>query len=175
MFLPSSLDGVTRTADAIRAKRSIISDLNTHLGAPRPRPPAPPRRRLRGRARSRPTTHAPELWTSRPGVADERRRARRISTFKRVAAADRQTSCSARPQTSKLRRKPRVEAQHFHAFISVRDERKELVRRVAHGLGEDEAVLGARRREGVLLRLLDALPQNDPCTVDRDAAAVSTH
>ena len=53
--------------------------------------------------------------------------------------------------------------------------RRATSRRVAHGLGEDEAVLGARRREGVLLRLLDALPQYDPFTVDRDAAAVSTH
>ena len=73
-------------------------------------------------------------------VEDERRRARRISTFERVAAADRETSDTPRPQTSKVRRKPRVEAQHFHTFISVRDEGEELIRRMAHGLGEEDAV-----------------------------------
>ena len=75
-----------------------------------------------------------------PGVEDERRRARRISTFERVAAADRETSDTPRPQTSELRREAHVEAQHFHTFISVRDQRKELVRRMAHGLGEEDAV-----------------------------------
>ena len=170
LFLPLDSDG-----GRDRAKRSIILDLNTDSGlhdhdlqrrrgdTARQRELVPPHN-ARARAVDEP-----------PGVEDERRRARRTSTFERVAAADRQTSCSARPQTSKISREAHVEAQDFNTFISVRDERKELVRRVAHGLGEDEAVLGTARREGVLLRLLDALPQYDPFTVDRDAAAVSTN
>ena len=75
-----------------------------------------------------------------PSIKDERRRARRTSTFERVAAADRQPRGAPGPQTSEIIREARVEAQHFHTFISVRDEGEELVRRVAHGLGEEDAV-----------------------------------